>query len=78
MTSARWALGAAFLVAKSAWAVETVPGMPPVVDAKNLYSEIVAGKVSPTLADHRELVYVPHVQSNDVYVIDPKTFKVID
>ena len=58
--------------------VQTVPGMPPVPDPQNLYSEIAAGKMSPALADHRELVYVPHVQSNDVYVIDPKTFKVID
>ena len=58
--------------------VQTLPGMPPVVDPKNLYSETVAGKMSPALADHRELVYVPHVQSNDVYVIDPKTYTVID
>ena len=58
--------------------VQTVPGMPPVVDPANLYSEIGASKMSPALAGHRELVYVPHVQSNDVYVIDPKTFKVID
>jgi YVTN family beta-propeller protein len=58
--------------------IQTVPGMPPVPDPRNLYSEIGVGKVSAALADHRELVYVPHVQSNDVYVIDPKTFKVID
>jgi len=58
--------------------IQTVPGMPPVPDPQNLYSETTAGKVSPALADHKELVYVPHVQSNDVYVIDPKTFKVID
>ena len=58
--------------------VQVPSGMPPVVDAKNLYSEIATDKVSPTVAGHRELVYVPHVQSNDVYVIDPKTFKVID
>jgi YVTN family beta-propeller protein len=58
--------------------VQTVPGMPPVPDPKNLYSETGADKVSPALKDHKELVYVPHVQSNDVYVIDPKTFKVID
>jgi YVTN family beta-propeller protein len=62
----------------TAFAIETVPGMPPVVDPANLYSEIGAGKVSPALAGHKELVYVPHVQSNDVYVIDPKTYKVID
>jgi YVTN family beta-propeller protein len=58
--------------------VETVPGMPPVVDARNLYSEIGADKLSSAVAGHRELVYVPHVQSNDVYVIDPATFKVVD
>ncbi len=58
--------------------VQTVPGMPSVVDPQNLYSEIAAGKVSPALADHLELVYVPHVQSNDVYVIDPRSFKVVD
>jgi YVTN family beta-propeller protein len=58
--------------------VQTAPGMPPLTDPTNLYSEIGAGKVSPALAGHRELVYVPHVQSNDIYVIDPKTLKVID
>ena len=61
-----------------AGAVETVPGMPPVVDPNNLYSETTSSKVSTALAGHKELVYVPHVQSNDIYVIDPQTFKVID
>jgi YVTN family beta-propeller protein len=79
MSAVRFTAGAACLLAHAcAWAVETVPGMPPVTDPKNIYSETVAGKVSPALAGHKELVYVPHVQSNDVYVIDPKTFKVID
>ena len=57
---------------------QAAPGMPPPPDPKNIYSEIGADKVSPALKDHRELVYVPHVQSNDVYVIDPKTLTVID
>lgn len=70
------AFGAAASIATAQ--IQTVPGMPPVPDPKNLYSEIGADKVSPALADHKELVYVPHVQSNDVYVIDPKTYKVID
>jgi YVTN family beta-propeller protein len=34
--------------------------------------------MSAAVAGHRELVYVPHVQSNNVYVIDPATFKVVD
>jgi YVTN family beta-propeller protein len=70
------AFGCAFSLAYAQ--VETVPGMPPVPDAKNLYSEIGVGKMSAAVEGHLELVYVPHVQSNDVYVIDPKTFKVID
>ena len=59
-------------------AVTTVPGMPPVADAANLYSETTAAKLSPAVAGDLPRVYVPHVQSNDVYVIDPATFTVID
>ena len=51
--------------------------MPPVPDAKNLYSETVAGKMSPATATALPRIYVPHVQSNDVYVIDPATFSVV-
>jgi YVTN family beta-propeller protein len=59
-------------------AVKTVPGMPGVSDPQNLYSEIAEGKISSATAGHRELVYVPHLQSDDVWVIDPKTLKVVD
>ncbi len=58
--------------------VATLPGMPPVVDASNLYSEIAAGKVTAAVAADLPRVYVPNVQSNEVYVIDPATFKVVD
>jgi len=58
--------------------VDAVPGMPPVPDPKNLYSETTAGKLSTAVAGHKNLVYVPHVQSNNVYVIDPETFTVVD
>ena len=58
--------------------INTVPGMPPVADAKNLYSEAAAGRFSPTVAGDLDRVYVPNLQSNDVYVIDPATFKVVD
>ncbi len=59
-------------------AVATVQGMPPVVDPTNLYSEASAGKLSPTVAGALQRVYVPNVRSNDVYVIDPTTLKVVD
>jgi YVTN family beta-propeller protein len=58
--------------------VATVPGMPPVVDPSNLYSEQTAGKVSPAIANDLPRVYVPNVKSNDVYVIDASTFTVVD
>ena len=80
-------LGAALLVAACAWAggaagqprpVETVPGMPPVPDPANLYSEIRADKLSPAVAGALPRIYVPNRQGNDVSVIDPATMKVVD
>lgn len=58
--------------------IQTVPGMPPVIDPNNLYSEIAPNKLSPVVAKHLLRVYVPNRQSNDVTVIDPATFTVID
>jgi len=59
-------------------AVETIAGMPPVVDPSNLYSETRAGKLHPAVAGALPRVYVPNLKSNDVYVIDPVTRKVVD
>lgn len=58
--------------------VTTVAGMPPVLDARNLYSETAAGKIKPALADDLVRIYVPNLRSNDVYVVDPLAMKVID
>ena len=58
--------------------IQTVPGMPPVISSTNLYSETAAGKMSPSVASALTRVYVPNRQSNDVYVIDPETMKVVD
>jgi len=58
--------------------VTTVPGMPPVTDPANLYSEAAADRFSPAVTGALSRVYVPNVRSNDVYVIDPATFKVVD
>jgi 40-residue YVTN family beta-propeller repeat len=59
-------------------AVQTLPGMPRVVDPTNLYSETAAGRFSPAVAGALSRVYVPNLTSNDVYVIDAATFKVVD
>src|SRR5438105_441703 len=58
--------------------IDTVPGMPPVRDPANLYSEAGAGRLSATVAGDLSRVYVPNLRSNDVYVIDPATMKVVD
>jgi YVTN family beta-propeller protein len=62
----------------AAGAIQTVPGMPPVVDPNNLYSETAAGRLSAAVAGALPRVYVPNRRSGDVYVIDPATFKVVD
>ncbi len=59
-------------------AVTTLPGMPPVLDPTNLYSEASAGRLSPAVVGALQRVYVPNVRSNDVYVIDPATLKIVD
>ena len=58
--------------------VQTLPGMPPVPDANNLYSETAAGELSPEVAGDPPRVYVPNRRSNNVYVIDPSTLAVVD
>jgi YVTN family beta-propeller protein len=78
------AIAATFAIGLCLWtgrllATTTVlPGMPPVVNPGNLYSEAAAGRLSPAVADALPRVYVPNLQSNDVYVIDPGTYKVVD
>jgi YVTN family beta-propeller protein len=64
--------------ASAAPAIATVAGMPPVVNPANLYSEAGAGRLSPAVADALPRIYVPNLRSNDVYVIDPATFKVVE
>ena len=54
-------------------AIQTIPGMPPVVNPTNLYSETTAGHIAPEIAQDPARVYVPNLRSNDVYVIDRKS-----
>jgi len=62
----------------AASAVAAVPGMPPVIHPDNLYSEAQAGRMSVAVAGALSRIYVPNLRSNDVYVIDPATYKVVD
>jgi YVTN family beta-propeller protein len=58
--------------------IATVPGMPPVIDPANLYSETSGSHWDPAVRADPPRVYVPNLRSNDVYVIDPDTLKIVD
>ncbi len=44
----------------------------------NIYSHTLAGMLTPVTRSARYLVYVPDSQGDGVYVISPRTYKVID
>jgi DNA-binding beta-propeller fold protein YncE len=69
---------AAFAAEPAPRTIKTVPGMPPVVNPNNLYSETRPEKLSPTVAKHLTRVYVPARRSHEVAVIDPAAFEVVD
>ncbi len=58
--------------------VATVPGMPPVIDARNLYSETATGKLAAAVQSDLERIYVPNLRGHEVMVIDPARMKVVD
>ena len=78
VATAPFSLPSAIAAAPSTNAVKTIPGMPPVIDPNNLYSETRPGNLSPVVANHLHRVYVPNRTSNDVWVIDQATLKVVD
>jgi DNA-binding beta-propeller fold protein YncE len=59
-------------------ASSALPGMPPVVDPNDIYSETHVGKLSPTVRGFADLVYVPNTVTNTVDVIDPRTFRIVN
>jgi YVTN family beta-propeller protein len=58
--------------------VGPLPGMPPVVDPNDIYSETHVGNLSPTVRNFPDLIYVPNSDSNSVDVIDPRTFRIVN
>lgn len=57
--------------------VDGLPGMPPVLDPKDVYAADRPNKLSPVVRDFPSRVYVPNTESDTVSVIDPKTYEVI-
>lgn len=46
--------------------------------APNVYADTGADRLSPAVQGDLERVYVPNLRGNDVWVIDPRTLKVVD
>ena len=55
-----------------------LPGMPPPTDPHDVYAADGPGDLSPVARRARPLVYVPETKNNDVWVIDPATYKVVE
>lgn len=88
-----WALVAGFVLATSPRATDAsgpvnalsdtdpvfslLPGMPPVLDRKNIYSADRPGMLSPLVKDFPSRVYVPNSKSDTVDVIDPSTYRIV-
>jgi YVTN family beta-propeller protein len=54
-----------------------LPGMPPPLDERDVYAADRPGRLSPATAGARPYVYVPDTISDDVYVIDQRTYRVV-
>jgi YVTN family beta-propeller protein len=54
-----------------------LPGMPPVLDPKDIYAADRANQLSPVVKSFPSYIYVPNTGSNRVDVIDPKRFKIV-
>jgi YVTN family beta-propeller protein len=63
--------------ARATPAVDGLPGMPPVLDARNVYAAAGPGMLSDPARAAKPLVYVPHTKTGEVLVIDPATFAVV-
>jgi YVTN family beta-propeller protein len=58
--------------------LDVLPGMPPVPDPKNIYSETTPTKMADAIKGDLVRVYVPNHAANEVAVIDPATMQVVD
>jgi DNA-binding beta-propeller fold protein YncE len=58
--------------------IDRLPGMPPVINPQNLYSEAGADRVSPEVAHDLPRIYAPSLKADRVYVIDPGRREVLN
>ena len=70
-------LGVSTSQAQNLKLTDTIPGMPAVTDANDIYSADRPNQLSDVVKNFPERVYVPNTLSNTVTVIDPKKYKVL-
>ncbi len=58
--------------------IDVLPGMPPVTDPHNVYSEAGVNMLGPAAKQSKAYAYVPNTKSGDVWVIDAATFQIVD
>ncbi|RKR91603.1 YVTN family beta-propeller protein [Micromonospora pisi] len=58
--------------------LELIAGMPPYVSTTNVYGAAGPDQLSEAVRGDKPLVYVPNTGSDDVWVIDPDTYQVVD
>jgi len=58
-------------------AANPLPGMPAVLNKRDIYSADAAGDLSPVVRKYPSLIYVPNSGSNSVDIIDPKTYRIV-
>ena len=58
--------------------IDVLPGMPPLVDPHNIYSAAGANMLGPVAQQSKAYAYVPDTKSGDVWVIDQRTFQVVN
>ncbi|MDQ1749259.1 MAG: hypothetical protein QOE71_315 [Pseudonocardiales bacterium] len=56
---------------------EGLVGMPPPLAANDIYAADRRGAISPSIVHDRAYVYVPNTNSDDIYVIDQHTMRVV-
>lgn len=67
-----------FLAVSNMQPAQAAAAAAPAAAPVNVYAGISPKHLSPATKDHLPRVYVPNLRSNDVYVIDPETLKVVD
>jgi YVTN family beta-propeller protein len=70
--------GPATAAANAATTAATSAPTTPTAEVRNVYAGSAPDKISAAVAGDLERIYVPNLRSNDVYVVDPNTLKVVD